>query len=84
MQQLMDPALHTATVGNAALTTSLEGITPTEGQPSGNVLVAHFTSASATAAAGEYAASIMWGDGSSNSLAMLWRCHGLKLLPVLI
>ena len=57
----------TAAIANATLTPTGETITATEGNDSGSVLVAHFTDANALASAGDFAATINWGDNTSSA-----------------
>src|SRR5262249_39555188 len=59
-----------ATVADAAL--SAGPLTPpsaTEGVPTGNAVVFHFTDANPRATAADYTAVVNWGDGSSDSSA---------------
>jgi hypothetical protein len=59
---------HAATVANAAMAASASGFTATEGTAtSSNTLVAHFTDANASATAGDFTASIDWGDGTTSA-----------------
>jgi hypothetical protein len=59
-------AISSATVNNAAITTTTAAITATEGS-SYNGNVAHFTDANALASATDFTASINWGDGTTTA-----------------
>jgi hypothetical protein len=55
----------TAHVANATLTPSAAAFTVTEGTAFTGQVVAHFTDANTNAAAGDFTATIFWGDGSA-------------------
>ena len=59
-------ASTTVNVANAALTATKGTATATEGS-SFTAVIAHFTDANSAAVAGDFAASINWGDGTTAS-----------------
>jgi len=59
-------ATSTATVADAALTAAGVSISATEGASTGAATVATFTDASPKAVAGDFTATINWGDGTSS------------------
>jgi PKD repeat protein len=60
-------AAGTATVQDAPLTAQGTTLAAVEGQDTGSVTVATFTDADPGATAGDYTATIAWGDGTSSS-----------------
>ena len=68
-------ASSTAMVNDAALTTSVMTVTPTEGT-SFNGVVARFTDADPAGAAGDYSATINWGDSHSSPGAIAVNSAG--------
>jgi hypothetical protein len=57
----------TATVADAALSAQPVAVAAVEGQDTGTVTVATFTDADPNGAAGDYSATIAWGDGSTSA-----------------
>ncbi|MDB4872465.1 MAG: hypothetical protein JWL97_3469, partial [Gemmatimonadales bacterium] len=66
------PSPATFSVTDAALSSAPANLTPpsaTEGVPTGSVVLFHFTDADPNGALGDYAATVNWGDGTSNTSA---------------
>jgi hypothetical protein len=67
----------TATVDNAALSATAAGFTATEGTAtSSSTLVAHFTDANVLASAGDFTATIDWGDGTTSAGSVVANVGG--------
>jgi len=60
-------ASSTATIGDAALSASGLSFVSSEGVSTGTVVAASFTDANPNAAAGDFTATIDWGDGTSST-----------------
>src|SRR5207237_5379705 len=60
----------TAIVADASLTATGHNVSVVEGASTGSVALASFTDANPLASAGDFTATITWGDGSSGSGAV--------------
>ena len=69
-------ATGTIQVANAALASTGKTLSVTEGAPLGGVIVAHFTDANGLAVAGDFTASIAWGDTTTSSGSVVTSLGG--------